>query len=135
MAAVDDEVVVFFPEWAAANKCGSVVCSRVARVPKSELLLVPSDGQLRQSLANPKIASRIAEKDQVVHLEIIFGDFLVVLDFQVSPKVPAPFIGKTLQVRFGPGLNGWIPGFPGSPHAEERLSEGIIDRALKARTF
>src|SRR5436190_21086880 len=138
MAAVEDDVPLLAAsvrQWIRIDECRQVLRCRILLAGDDQLGLGPANRQLGQDFADPRIAARVAEQNQVVCPHVVTRDILVVLDRQLTAEVAVPFVGEPLEAGLSVGVYPRVPRASRTMYAQKPGRERIVDRPRQPRTL
>lgn len=111
MSTVEDDVAAGGTgQGIWANQLDAVIGSRVPIFAKLKRVAGPLERELGEDFADPAIASRIAEENEIRAAYVVLSHVGVVFDGKVATVVTSPFIGEAFQIGISPRTNRWVPG-------------------------
>ena len=92
----------------------------------------PLDGKLSDDAGEERVALRVAPEDEVIRGDVFILHILVEFDGGETAELATPLPRGTLHLELSPSTGFLIQGFTRGRHKEERVHEGVVNRAREA---
>ena len=97
-----------------------------------ELIGSPLDRQLSDDAGEQRVTLWVAPQDEVIRGDVFILHVLVEFDGGETAELTAPLPRGTLHLRLSPSTGFLVQGLTRGRHEEERIHEGIVNRAREA---